>query len=86
MARPKADVPAYTRHSNGRAKVIINSKNHYLGKYGSPESFAKYMLFSQPTLLGLSAKNQSTKGEEPKIADLTNSHRCRELPEKIKSS
>ncbi|HAD21403.1 MAG TPA: hypothetical protein DCF87_04725 [Opitutae bacterium] len=42
MPRPKAEIPEYSRHSSGQARVRINGKAIYLGKYGTPESFAKY--------------------------------------------
>ena len=80
MARPKADIPAYTRHSKGRAKVKINGKNHYLGKYGSPESFAKYHAILAAHAAGTLGQKPICQGEEPIIADLTNSYRFRELP------
>lgn len=40
---PKRSVPRYALHkSSGLATVKIGKRNHYLGKYGSPESHAKY--------------------------------------------
>jgi len=41
---PKAaHVPAYKRHKpSGQARVIIDGRQVYLGKYGSPESREKY--------------------------------------------
>lgn len=42
MARPKKLVPSYLRHSSGQARVLINGKYYYLGKYGSPESKIEY--------------------------------------------
>ncbi len=36
-------IPAYTHHKpTGQARVRINSKSFYLGKYGSPESHDRY--------------------------------------------
>lgn len=35
-------VPRYSRHSSGQARVRINGRTHYLGKYGSPASREKY--------------------------------------------
>ncbi len=34
--------PAYQKHASGQARVTIKGKDHYLGKYGSPESKARY--------------------------------------------
>ncbi len=35
-------VPSYRRHSSGQARVTLNSKDHLLGPYGSPESKEAY--------------------------------------------
>ncbi len=79
MARPKADIPAYLRHSGGLAKVRINSKAHYLGKYGSPESFAKYHAILAAHAAGTLGQEPICQGGEPNIAGLVNSYRFREL-------
>jgi hypothetical protein len=43
MAAHSRHVPAYRLHKpSGQARVIIQRKHHYLGKYGSPESLEKY--------------------------------------------
>jgi len=40
---PKAKVPGYLLHKpTGQARVRINGKDHWLGKYGSPESHDRY--------------------------------------------
>jgi len=31
-------IPKYRRHSTGQATVHLNGRDHYLGKYDSPES------------------------------------------------
>ena len=42
MSRSK-NVPKYALHkSTGQARVIIDGRHHYLGKFGSPESRQKY--------------------------------------------
>ena len=42
MPRPK-EIPAYTLHKpTGCARVRINGEDHYLGRYGTPESRAEY--------------------------------------------
>jgi hypothetical protein len=35
-------VPAYLKHSSGQAFVRFRKRNFYLGKYGTPESRARY--------------------------------------------
>lgn len=42
MARPKVEVPQLRYHVSGQAFVRIGGVNYYLGKHGSPESFARY--------------------------------------------
>lgn len=43
MPRPKSLVPAYTHHKpSGQARVRINGRAIYLGKYNSPEPRAEY--------------------------------------------
>ena len=40
---PKLIKPAYLLHkATGQARCRINRKDHYLGRYGSPESREKY--------------------------------------------
>ncbi len=42
MARPKSALPQMRAHLSGQAFVRIDDRNFYLGKYGSPESLARY--------------------------------------------
>jgi len=43
MGRPKSAQPAYLIHKpSGQARVRINGKDHYLGTYGSKESWQAY--------------------------------------------
>lgn len=43
MSRPSGKVPSYCHHhASGRAVVRIDKKDHYLGPYGSAESYEKY--------------------------------------------
>ena len=43
MPRTAKKVPSYCRHKHsGRAVVRTDSRDHYLGEYGSPESYEKY--------------------------------------------
>jgi hypothetical protein len=41
MPRPKKPLPTY-RHHKARNLVTVAGRDVYLGKYGSPESLAKY--------------------------------------------
>jgi hypothetical protein len=41
--RPKGSVPSLQHHkSSGRARVTINGRDHWLGKWGSPEARPAY--------------------------------------------
>ncbi len=42
MARQRIDAPAYRYHISGQARVTLAGKDFFLGKFGSPESKAKY--------------------------------------------
>ena len=67
-------IPAYTHHKpTGQARVRINGKSFYLGKYGSPESHDRYdaliaesVIDSEParskTLMELSRKTRKRIG------------------------
>lgn len=42
MPRLTHSTPSYRRHANGQAVVTYGGRDHYLGKYGSPESRREY--------------------------------------------
>jgi hypothetical protein len=43
MPRLRFKLPSYCRHkATGQAVVTIDGHDHYLGRYGSPESKARY--------------------------------------------
>ncbi|HUP78916.1 MAG TPA: site-specific integrase [Pirellula sp.] len=42
MARPKSALPQMRAHLSGQGFVRIGDRNFYLGRYGSPESLARY--------------------------------------------
>lgn len=44
MARPKSALPQMRVHLSGQGFVRIGDRNFYLGKYGSPESLARYAI------------------------------------------
>ncbi|MDA0932152.1 MAG: hypothetical protein O3C51_01725, partial [Planctomycetota bacterium] len=35
-------IPKLSRHSSGQARVTLNGKVHYCGKWGTPEAYARY--------------------------------------------
>ncbi len=35
-------LPSYRKHHSGQARVTINGQDHYLGPYGSSESYVRY--------------------------------------------
>lgn len=42
MPRSRSPQPAYQYHVSGQAKVRLGGSDFYLGKHGTPESYAKY--------------------------------------------
>lgn len=42
MARARSEQPAYQYHISGQAKARLDGGDFYLGKHGTPESYAKY--------------------------------------------
>ncbi len=42
MPRARKPQPAYQFHLSGQARVILGGKDFYLGKHGTPESYARY--------------------------------------------
>ncbi len=45
MPRPKSKQPTYGFHVSGQARVQVDGKEIYFGKYGTPESYARYAAF-----------------------------------------
>lgn len=41
MPRPKSTAPAYQFHVSGQAVVRLDYQDFYLGKHGTPESYAR---------------------------------------------
>jgi integrase len=53
MPRAKNDIPTYRRHrASGQAVVTLNGVDHYLGRFGSPESKAEYDRITAEWLAG----------------------------------
>jgi len=73
MARPKTEVPQLRYHLSGQAFVQIDDRNHYLGKHGSPESFARYaVLIAEYQRNGLSLPTSfDLKSLNPLVESLT---------------
>src|SRR5262245_57096676 len=69
----KRRIPGYLHHSSGQARVILDGQVHYLGKYGSPESKARY-----DELLGqwLSGRLSPTPAAPPASSALTVAELC----------
>ncbi|TWT56514.1 tyrosine-type recombinase/integrase [Allorhodopirellula solitaria] len=42
MPRKRSEQPAYSYHTSGQARVRLGHEVFYLGKHGSPESYARY--------------------------------------------
>jgi integrase len=61
-------VPRATRHASGQAVVRLSGKDHYLGKWGSPDARAKYKRLVAEWLAGGSQAVSSAK--ELTIAEL----------------
>jgi integrase len=71
MPRPKSNEPPKYRHHKARnlAVVTINSQDHYLGEYGSPESREKYaVLIAQHARSHSKCKPESDAEKETVIA------------------
>lgn len=73
MARPKTEVPQLRYHLSGQAFVRIDDRNYYLGKHGSPESFARYaVLIAEYRRSGLSLPTSfDLKSLNPLVESLT---------------
>ena len=63
MPRNSKSPPTYARHSSGQARVRVDGRVVYLGRYGSPESKAKYAAI---------IARWSAERESGKTAELTN--------------
>jgi hypothetical protein len=82
MPRPKSLQPFYRFHVSGQARVTLDGRDYFLGKHGTPESWAKYH-----ALLAKYVANGLTMPEVERLADeaiqirhVTADYRARELP------
>ena len=65
MPRKKSPHPAYQFHVSGQAVVRLDYKDFYLGKHGSPESWAKYYaLLAEYNSNGMKAPAGTADGPE----------------------
>jgi integrase len=70
MPRPKSAQPAYQFHISGQAVVELDYKSFYLGKHGSPESYARYYaLLAEYNANGRKAPGDPRKPAEQLIDD-----------------
>ena len=69
MPSRKGKVPSYCLHKrSGRAVVRLNGKDHYLGKYGSPESQEEYQRLIQ-IWLAINKAHAAKKVERTRLKD-----------------
>lgn len=72
-------MPQYQRHNTGQARVEIDCKSYYLGKYGTPESFAKYHAILAAHAAG-TLDNALPDTTEPTVRIVCADYRQRRLP------
>jgi integrase len=83
MPRPKSTAPAYQFHVSGQAVVRLDGKDFYLGKHGTPESYARYYaLLAEYNANGMKAPDAPPRMAEVsiRIKDITADFRNRVLP------
>ena len=86
MPRQRSAQPAYMFHISGQARVILAGTDYYLGKHGTPESYARYYsLLAEYNANGRRAPEQPKRAEQPgdiaiRIRDVTADFRHRVLP------
>lgn len=83
MPRPKSQQPAYGFHPSGQARVVLDGKQFYLGKHGTPESYARYFaLLAEYNANGQKAPESVTHmiDEAIRVKDLTADYTHRALP------
>ena len=83
MPRPRSTQPAYQFHYSGQARVILCGQDFYLGKHGSPESFARYYaLLAEYNANGKQLPAQPQRQAEAviRVRDVTADFRARVLP------
>ena len=84
MSRPKSEMPQYQRHNTGQARVEIDHNSYYLGKYGTPESFAKYHAILAAHVAG-TLDNALPDTTEPTVRIVCADYRQRRLPRYAKT-
>jgi len=87
MPRPKSNQPAYQFHYSGQARVSFCGEDYYLGKHGTPKSYARYYaLLSEYAANGMQPPTKSLTRPENvtevsiRIRDITADFRHRVLP------
>ncbi|MGB7323422.1 MAG: tyrosine-type recombinase/integrase [Rubripirellula sp.] len=88
MPRERSAQPAYRYHTSGQARVTLGDKVFYLGKHGTPESYARYYSLlaeynangKEPPAGGSSEPETHQADAEILIKHVTADFRARELP------
>lgn len=83
MPRQRSAQPAYQYHVSGQARVILAGQDFYLGKHGTPESYARYYaLLAEYNTNGRQAPAGLKRLAEVsiRIRDVTADFRNRSLP------
>lgn len=66
MPRSRSEQPGYQYHTRGQAKVKLGPKVFYLGKHGTPESYARYYsLLAEYNANGKVPPSKDVEPEEP---------------------
>ena len=63
-------IPKYSRHSSGRARVTINGRTYYLGKFGSADSRQKYESLPREWLASGRSSSFGVNQENATVAEL----------------
>lgn len=70
MPPKRSREPAYQLHMSGQAKVRLAGVDYYLGKHGTPESYARYYsLLGEYNALGRKAPPKVDKSEAVRLAE-----------------
>jgi integrase len=93
MPRAKVTQPAYQYHVSGQAKVRLGYRDFYLGKHGTPESYARYYaLLAEYNANGKSVPEPEDVKKPAQLADdvirikhVTADFRARVLPDYLRN-
>jgi len=94
MSRKRSEQPAYQYHASGQARVRLDSVEFYLGKHGTPESYARYYaLLAEYNANGKRAPSKTKSGQDNtrqgddaiRIKHVTADFRVKVLPQYARS-